>query len=164
MKNNVLVIYYSSTGATEYIAQKIAEISDADILELKPINDISKKGFLRMIVGGYMAITDKIIPLHEFKIDPSNYDLIFLGTPVWAGKPTPAINSLLSYGKIKNKKIALFTTYDAKEGKTTDIIQSKLYGNNFLGSIGFLKPLKQNKNVLDEKIKSWVLDILSKAE
>ncbi|WP_052833584.1 flavodoxin family protein [Staphylothermus hellenicus] len=43
--------------------------------------------------------------------NPDNYDLVFIGSPVWAGKPTPAINAFIS-------KAVIFVTMAMHGGKS----------------------------------------------
>lgn len=40
----------------------------------------------------------------------SDYDNIFLGAQIWAGKTTPAMNTFLSKANFKDKKVWLFIT------------------------------------------------------
>jgi flavodoxin len=47
--------------------------------------------------------------LYSFDKNPNDYDLIFIGTPVWAFSYAPAFNSFFDKIKIINKKIALFS-------------------------------------------------------
>ena len=46
--------------------------------------------------GGKDAISEKIIDLEPLSFDPSEYDLVYLGVPVWAGK---SANPMISYIK-----------------------------------------------------------------
>ena len=99
-----LVVYYSRTNITKKLAQAIASEINADIDEIIPkVNYQGKIGFAR---GGKDAIQEKIVDLDELKYDPAEYDIVYLGAPVWASK---AANPMISYlkqneGKFKNVK------------------------------------------------------------
>ena len=99
-----LVVYYSRTNITKKLAQDIASKADADVEQIIPKNDYHGKiGYMR---GGKDAIQEKIIDLEPLKYDPQDYDVVYLGTPVWAGKSS---NPLISYiwqneGKFSNVK------------------------------------------------------------
>lgn len=102
-----LVVYYSRTDITKKLAQTIASQTNADIEEIIPkVNYQGKLGYAR---GGKDAITEKIIDLKPTKYNPNDYEIIYLGAPVWASK---AANPLISYlkqneGKFKNTKFFL---------------------------------------------------------
>lgn len=125
-----LVVYYSRTNITKKLAEDIAGKINADIEEIIPkVNYQGKIGYAR---GGKDAITEKIIDLEPLKFNPEDYDVIYLGAPVWAGKTA---NPLISYIK-------------QNEGKFTNV---KFFltagGNGFEGAFGQMedyskKPLK----------------------
>lgn len=99
-----LVAYYSRTNITKKLALEIAEAVNADTEEIiSKVNYDGKLGYAR---AGKDGMTAKIIDLETLKHDPADYDLIYLGVPVWAGK---AANPLISYikqneGKFSNVK------------------------------------------------------------
>ena len=159
-----LVIFYSLEGNTTFVAEAIAEATDAEILELKPKKDLNPKSFTRFIIAGIQIIF-KIKPaLMEFDKDIDNYDILFIGTPVWAANFTPSLRSLFSNVIIENKKIALFCCYGDNPGKTFKSLKKQLTGNVFVGEIGFKDPIKQNetkkKEILKE-ISDWAKQVPS---
>ncbi|MBE6491272.1 MAG: flavodoxin [Methanobrevibacter thaueri] len=99
-----LVVYYSRTSITKRLAEDIASKTSSDIEEIKSkVNYSGKIGYAR---GGKDAITEKIVELEELKYNPQDYDMVYLGAPVWASR---AANPLISYlkqneGKFKNVK------------------------------------------------------------
>lgn len=160
----ILVAYYSLEGNSELVARAIAEATDADILEIKPKNDISPKGFLRYFKGGFQVLTKKEPELVPFDREPAEYDLIFLGTPVWAGNFTPAIRSFLAQVQLENKKIALFCCYGGNEGKCLKRLKEKLSGNEIIGEMGFIEPLKKEKQANVKKAEEWAKEIITKTQ
>ncbi|MHA2009864.1 MAG: flavodoxin family protein [Promethearchaeota archaeon] len=80
----VLVVFYSLTGNTKLIAESIKDALDTDILELKPVKELNPEGGSKFFWGGYQS-TMKLKPkLKDFDLNPLEYDLIIIGTPVWA--------------------------------------------------------------------------------
>ena len=99
-----LVAYYSRTNITKELALEIAEALNADSEEI--ISKVNYDGKLGYVRAGKDGMSAKIIDLETLKYNPADYDLIYLGVPVWAGK---AANPLISYikqneGKFSNVK------------------------------------------------------------
>ena len=106
---NRVVIYYSLTGNTKDAAETIKTQLDADIIELKTVKKLSQNNFRKFMIGGMRATFGMCAKLEKIEIDLSKYDEIILGTPIWAGKCVPAINTLLRDKKIADKVFAVFT-------------------------------------------------------
>ncbi|GKU23278.1 flavodoxin family protein [Clostridium folliculivorans] len=155
-----LVIFYSLEGDTKFIAETISKELDGDIAEIKPVKQIPTGGFRKYLWGGKQVMfKDKpdIEPINE---DLSKYDLIVLGTPVWASRFAPVFNTFLEKHKIKNKSIALFCCHSGgREGKTFEDFKEKLKGNDFLGEMAFEDPLKKDKEDSLLKAKQWIRTI-----
>jgi len=114
-----LIVFYSFSGNTKNIALGIKDILikkeiDAEILELKP--DIESKNFIRQAVQSLFS--KKVKLSNQDILDVSEYDYIFLGTPVWAFAPSPALRSFIERcSTLKKKKAYLFATYGSGVGK-----------------------------------------------
>lgn len=119
------VIYHSHSGVTRSLAQKIKNACGADLIEVMP-----KKSYNALsvyAVGGYRAMKDAQDPIEQKKIDVAGYDLIILGTPVWAGKPTPAVNAAITTLKgYESKKAIVVVTCKSQPGQTAGIIRKRL--------------------------------------
>ncbi len=108
-----LVAYYSRTGNTKKIAEQIAKELKADIDEIK--DNTNRDGLLNLAKSIFHAIARKETKI-KTKKDPSKYDLVIIGTPVWAGRETPAVRTYLR--KNKFKKAAFFCTCGSRQGKS----------------------------------------------
>ena len=102
-----LVVYYSRTNITKKLAENIANELNCDIEEIKAkVNYNGKIGYARGIKDG---ASGKIIEIESLMHNPQDYDVVYLGAPVWASK---AANPLISYikqneGKFNNVKFFL---------------------------------------------------------
>jgi flavodoxin len=105
----ILTAYYSRTGNTRVVAQKIAEITKSDIEEIKDTKN--RSGFFGFLVSGYEAARKKTTKIAELKYDPLNYDIVIIGTPVWAGKMSVPIRTYILNNKDKFDKVAFFCTF-----------------------------------------------------
>ena len=99
-----LVVYYSRTNITKKLAETIAQKTGGDIEQLiSKVNYNGKIGYAR---AGKHAISQIIIDIEKTEFNPEDYDVVYVGAPVWAGKcATPAISYLKqNEGKFKNLK------------------------------------------------------------
>ena len=150
-----LVIYYSFEGNTELIAKSIAEEVGADILRLKPKKDIDSGGFMKYFWGGRAVYAKSRPELLPFDKNPREYNMIFIGTPVWAWTYAPALNTFFAEYAFSGKKIALFCCHGGGKGKIFDKMKGALKGNEISGEIDFRDPLKNNPGVNIQKAKDW---------
>ena len=150
------VIYYSFEGNCALVAETIKAALNADLFEIKTAKSKKRTGFLKYVWGGgqaVMGIKPAILPL---SVDINAYDLVILGTPVWAASPAPAMVSFLSKTKITGKKLALFCCHAGGKGKALDKFKARLPGNTIAGEIDFFIPAREEKAVLQQKIGEWV--------
>ena len=104
----------------------------------------------------------KLMPLDK---NPTDYDIIFIGTPVWVWNYAPPLRSFFSQIKLNSKKIALFCTNGGQRGKTFENMKKEIKNNEFIGEIDFFEPLKGNKKEKVEcakMVKQWVNTISKK--
>ncbi len=82
------------------------------------VETVRLKGGEGTFVGeSIRALLKKKVKL-EREYDASDYDLIFIGSPVWAFSPTPAIYTFLEEIKgVENKRSFIFITYGSGAGK-----------------------------------------------
>jgi len=154
-----LIIYYSLTGNTKFIAETMAKKINADLLELFPEKNVKTEGFMKYVWGGrqvMMKIAPKLLP---FDKNPNDYDFIIIGTPVWAWNFAPALRSFFIQTKLKNKKVALFCCHGGQMGKTLDNMKRELAGNEILGAIDFFEPLKNNPSECLKRVTEWIKNL-----
>ena len=150
------IIYYSFEGNTALVAKTAASVVSADIFEIKTANTKKRTGFFKFLWGGgqvIMGIKPALLPL---SVDVMAYDLIILGTPVWAGSPAPAMVSFLSKSKIAGRKLALFCCHGGGKGKVFDKLKVLLSGNTIAGEIDFINPAKTESTDLKKKLGEWI--------
>lgn len=91
---NIGFVYYSFSGRTRSVVEKLQANLGGDLIEvttLPPYSTLSAvtKGCYRALKG----TSDMISPE---RIDTTGYDLIVLASPVWAGRQTPAMNAAVN--------------------------------------------------------------------
>lgn len=155
-----LVVFYSFEGNTKLIAENIAKIVNADILELKPKKEIKSKGFMKYFWGGKAAIMKTKPELFPIEKNPQNYDILFIGTPVWAFTYAPPLNTFFSTSPVSNKKIVLFCCHGGGKGRIFDKMKKALKGNQILSEIDFHDPLKKNTDMQIQRAREWAENII----
>jgi flavodoxin len=103
-----LVVYYSMTGKTRLAAQVIAEAMDATLVEIEEKRPIPIP--FVYLSGGFRAITNRGSGICPVAIDLKQYERIFIGSPIWASRPSPAINSFIYQTDFEGRSITPFFT------------------------------------------------------
>jgi flavodoxin len=150
------VIYYSYDGNGVLIAEALKAELSADIFRIETLDDKKRTGFAKYFWGGSQVVMGKKPPLKPLSVDIGAYDLVVLGTPVWASSPAPAIASFLGKNSITGKKIALFCCHGGGKGKSLDKFKAMLSGNTIVGEIDFKAPARMKSTELKQKISEWV--------
>ncbi|EPY2280932.1 flavodoxin family protein [Clostridium sporogenes] len=153
-----LIVFYSLEGHTKFISNIIAEELDCDLLQLKPEKEIPETGIGRFFRGGKSAIFNEKPSLKNQIPNLNEYDTIFIGTPIWAGRYTPAINTFVSENKIKEKNVAFFACHGGGGAKKCfDKLEEVLNDNTILGTIDFVD--SEDETEKREKVKQWISSI-----
>ena len=161
-KLRIGVIYYSFEGNTRLVAQAIAAQTGAELLELKPQKELATHGFMKYFWGGKQAVMKEKPALLPLEHRPGEYDLIFLGTPVWAFTFAPPLQTFLADYPVHNKQIALFCCDEGSKGKTFANLRAALTENEILGELELVAPLKKEPTKIQMQIATWTKLILSK--
>jgi flavodoxin len=156
----LLVVYYSLEGTTQRAAELVAEAVDGDLMALRPRKEIKRRGFLKYAIGGFQALTRQKPSLHPLEKDPQDYDLLFIGTPVWAGHCTPPLRTFFAQTDLQEKAIALFCTHRGGVGSTFEDMRAELADNRILGERAFVQPVDER----DPQPAPWAREMLSRYE
>ncbi len=152
---SVLIVYYSLEGNTKFIAEKIKETLDADVLELIPGKKYPTGGFTKYIWGVKSAVMGEEPKLVNAPAEFGKYDTLIIGTPVWAGTFAPPLKSFMSRNKITGKKIALFVCHGGGEtDKCFTKFKDTLKGNTIIGEMNFIEP-KRKPDENAAKARKW---------
>lgn len=106
-----LVLYYSQTGTTEKVALAIAEKTGADVEAITVVNPYDED-YDSTIQRCLQEMQAETFPeIHPLKSDLAEYDVVFIGYPVWFGTYARPIENLLKTADLKGKKIVPFCTF-----------------------------------------------------
>lgn len=106
-----LVLYYSQTGTTKAVAEAIAAQTGADIVAFD-VTDPYTGTFDETITRCMQEQSTGYVPeLADLDVDLSQYDVIYLGYPIWFGTYAPPVKALLDKADLSGKTIVPFCTF-----------------------------------------------------
>jgi len=131
-----LVVYYSLTGKTKLVARAVAEALNATLVEIEETK-FKKLGPLVYLVGSFAALMNRRSKINPLNVDLKQYDKIFVGSPTWASRPAPAINSFIYQTNFEGRQVIPFFTMAGEDAKAalaniTDKIERR--GGKVVGS------------------------------
>lgn len=103
------VVFYSLSGNTQAAAKEIAEGIGADLIELKLVKPFPTEKSKQLALGGMQAMFGMKPAIQELSKNIKEYDVLILGTPIWAGKIAAPVHSFLNKYQVLDKIVAGFT-------------------------------------------------------
>lgn len=107
----MLVVYYSRTGCTKKIAQALAGKLGADIEEIREVK--GRNGAMGYLTAGKDAAFKKPSDIKPTSKDPTKYDLVLIGTPVWSFTVASPLRMYLSQHNWEGRQVGYFVTQTA---------------------------------------------------
>jgi flavodoxin len=154
-----LVVFYSRTGNSKFVAEKVVSELSADTEEVVDLKN--RRGWLGFIRAGYDATRGRETMIEKTQKSPKDYNLIVVGTPVWNSRLTPAIRTYLKENDLSQKRIALFSTNEGRGAeKTLGMMKSLIPNGNIVGELGITKAL-ENREETERKIAAWCSNLKS---
>ena len=146
--SKILVAYFSASGVTRKMANKLAVLADADTYEIKPEVLYSKADLNWMDKNSRSSIemSNKSMrpAIIKEELDLAKYDTILLGFPIWWYVAPTIINTFLESYDFTGKIIIPFCTFggsDIEEAIPT-----------FLNSCKNLKSTKKEESLILPKL------------
>lgn len=112
--SKALVVYFSCTGNTKAVAERISELTSADIYEIVPeipyteedlnYNDDSCRANKEMNDASARPA------IGSDAVDISEYDTVYIGYPIWWGTMPRIINTFLDTYDLSDKTVMPFCT------------------------------------------------------
>ena len=156
-QKKILVVYFSATGNTKQVAIELANIVNADICEIEPVNPYTDADLnwhnSKSRSSIEMNDTQARPEIKQVHIDVTEYDFIFLGYPIWWDLAPRTINTFIESNNMAGKTVIPFATSG---------------GSSIDGSVATLKKTYpeinwQNGKLLNsaskKEIKTWCNDL-----
>ena len=150
-----LVAFFSASGVTAALAQRLSRAAGADLFEIKPAvpytsadldwtNASSRSSVEMKNPASRPEIAEKLPSM-------ANYDVVFLGFPIWWYVAPTIINTFLESYDFSGKTIALFATSGGSPmGRTLEILRPLCNA-----SVKWL-PAKMLNGATDSDLNAWL--------
>jgi flavodoxin len=113
----VLIVYYSRTGHTRDVAAAIAKSIGAEVERITDHRD--RDGWLGYIKCTIDQKLNLCPPLKPMRTDPTKYDIVVVGTPIWGRTCCAPIRTFLKHVEGRLRKVAFFCAMQEEgEAKT----------------------------------------------
>lgn len=122
-----LVAYFSQSGITKALAEKMANMAGADIFEIapeKPYTEADANWRNPLSRCNKEKIGKKDVPLAKKVENIDDYDTIYIGFPIWYWNAPNVVQTFIKQHDFKNKTIVLFATSGGSDlGKTAQTVE-----------------------------------------
>ena len=153
--NKVLVAYFSATGNTRGVAERLANATGADLFEIKPAvayssddldwrNNKSRSSVEMGDKNSRPAIASNVEDITQYKI-------VFLGFPIWWGREPSVVDTFLSAYDFSGKTIIPFAT----SGSTPSTEQAAESIRAIIPSANVLTGARFPVDVSADELKTW---------
>lgn len=119
-----ICIYHSETGTTHAVMNEVVRSIASKSLRVRDLAGYTKATMY--LLGAPRALLGAHARIEPSSIDLDGYDLVIIGSPVWASRPTPAVNAIFSSLKhASGKKVVLVCTSGGSPGNTLKIMDER---------------------------------------
>ena len=152
----ILIAYYSRSGHTRRVALDIAKKLTADVDEIIDLKN--RSGIIGWVMGGRDAMKENLTQIKTSK-NPADYDLVIVGTPVWASNSTPAVRAYLTNFKKDLPQVAIYNTSGGTSPqKTVDSLEGIL-GKKVVAFAGWSTAELNDAAVYQSKLDQFAAEI-----
>lgn len=156
-RKRVLIVYYSSSGNTRRVAKALAQQLDADVARLR--ERTRREGLLGRVRAVLDSLRERPARLVDYPKNTGEYELTIVGTPVWAGKITPAARAFLESLRGHTRHIAFFTTSGNTPIEQNVPEMEKLAGRAAVAFAGFTASELREPSVYWKKLGAFVASL-----
>ncbi|MDE6502029.1 MAG: flavodoxin [Ruminococcus sp.] len=153
--NDNLVVYFSATGTTENVAQRIALVLNSDLQEIIPAQEYTRddinwsddncRAAIEMNdVASRPEISGERIPIDD-------YSTIYIGYPIWWGDAPRIMNTFVESYDFGDKTIIPFCTSGSSDiGESSENLRNLATGGNWLTG------RRLDANISESDIQEWI--------
>ena len=150
-----LVVYYSATGTTKGVAEKIAEETGADIFAIEPKvpysdDDLDWTNDDSRVSREHENEDERDVPLTTTTVDNwDSYDTVFIGYPIWWGIAAWPVNNFVKNNDFTGKKVITFCTAASSGIGDSGKLLKEMAGTG---------DWQDGERLSEDEVQSWVRD------
>ena len=153
--SKILVGYFSASGVTKGVAEKLSKVIEADLFEIEPVEKYTEADLDWMDENSRSSVEMKdksFRPKVVRKVENlESYDTVIIGFPVWWYTAPTIINTFIEENDLSNKNIYIFVTSgSSSEAGSFKNLKEKYTNLNFVNA----KRFTGNEN--EEDYKNWI--------
>lgn len=154
----ILVAYFSASGVTKAVAERLAKAADADVFEIKPAVAYTRADLdwtdKKSRSSVEMSDKNSRPKIAEYLSNMDEYDTVFVGFPIWWYVAPAIINTFVESYDFSGKTVIPFATSGVSSmGKTVEVLEPLCPGANWENG-------KVLNRVSDSELKNWLDSIL----
>lgn len=151
------VVFYSMHGNVRYVSEKVAKELGADLIELIPVKAYPDKGAMQFIWGGSAVTFKKKPELEPYTFNVSDYDLVIIGTPVWASNFTPPLRTFFENNDLTGKKIAVIaTSAGGDSAKCVEAVKAAAGADSLAAVLSLVDPKEKPSDENEKQIAAFI--------
>ncbi len=149
---NTIVIYFSKSGKTEQLAERVA--ADFSCPRVKIETEEAYGGYVSSVIRAGKELRKGVVPKVRTSVpDTRKYDVILLGFPIWYGSVPSFVSDFIARCNTAGKIIIPFATFAA-----TDISKAVSALEEVCPDARICHPFNYGRFKKDEYHK-WIIDI-----
>ena len=110
MKNDIFIAYYSWSGNTREIAERIKQETGGTLFEIEPEKPYTTD-YRAAVAQAREEISSGFRPELKAVPDTTPYSVVFLGTPIWCSTMAPPLAALIDSFDLDGKTVVPFHTH-----------------------------------------------------
>ena len=151
-----LIVYFSRTGRTRRVAEAIQALTGFDLDEIREAK--GRGGPIGWLKSG-MESTRKMLPrIEALQHDQASYDLVVIGTPIWAANMSSPVRAYVTKHGPDIKKVALFCTGDGDKPEKAFAPITELLGKEPIATMGLIGEDRVGETAT-QRIEAFVVDL-----
>ena len=153
--NKIFISYFSASGVTKNVAEKIKEVVYGDLFEIEPVDKYTDEDLDWMNKNSRSSIemNDRSFrpPIKNKVGNINEYDTVVIGFPVWWYTAPTIINTFIEENDLSNKKIYIFITSGSStvDGSLNDL-------RNTYTELDIVGGKRFTKETTEEEIKDFI--------
>lgn len=155
LPGRTLIVYYSLSGHTKDIAERIQKMTGGELYEIKTAEKINRYPWFYLTLK--KQLNDKKYPALSGNLpDFAKYNTIFVGGPVWWYTVSTPMRAFLEQADFADKKVVPFTTQGSNVGTYFADFTAAAKNAKIQKSASFNNMPEKYNQAVDNKIAAWI--------